>query len=461
MKKIYLVAFGLLMNAAFAQSFDTTFGTNGKLMQPNLGEFYSSTEVAGGKVIAAGSNSADDAVIVKFLENGAMDATFGTNGKVIINQYTGSGSFEEAAIPVELSSGKILVGYGYELDNGVDPYAWGTKIIRLNADGTVDTTFNNPMYYEPNNLYNFVVLPTGKILAVGGNYLRRFNADGSLDTTYGTGGTRTIAFDFESKILQSGSMIFLWDYTNNRIVKLANEESTSPVFYTPSGFNISEFEMKNNNIYVIGDNATITKLDTNLNPVTSYGVNGTANLSAANIPFFYDFQIQPGGSILFFNMHTDGTTHTRKISRVNPIGALDATFGTAGHFSYPFTDAGYGENHGQFFLNNFNGKLYIADFETDPGNNVILTRLNLAAETNLGVSEVASEKTVFAMENPVKDFIKGSENLKNPIIYSANGGVAKVLRNMNDSVSDLKPGIYILTGTDKTGKKVSEKFIKK
>jgi len=72
--------------------------------------------------------------------------------------------------------------------------------------------------------------------------LRRFNADGSLDTTYGTGGTRAIAFDFESKILQSGSMIFLWDYTNNRIVKLANEDSTSPVFYTPSGFNISEFE---------------------------------------------------------------------------------------------------------------------------------------------------------------------------------------------------------------------------
>ena len=34
----------------------------------------------------------------------------------------------EAAIPVELSNGKILVGYGYELDNGVDPYAFGTKI---------------------------------------------------------------------------------------------------------------------------------------------------------------------------------------------------------------------------------------------------------------------------------------------------------------------------------------------
>ncbi len=452
---------GLIFNAVSAQSFDNTFGTNGKLMQPNLGEFYSSTEVAGGKVIAAGDNSDDNAVIVKFLENGAMDPTFGTNGKVIINQYTGSGSFEEAAIPVELSNGKILVGYGYELDNGVDPYAFGTKIIRLNADGTIDGTFNNQMYYEPNNLYNFVVLPSGKILAAGDNFLRRFNADGSLDTTYGTGGTRTIAFDFESKILQSGAMIFLQDYLNNRIVKLANEESTSPVFYTPSGFNISEFEMKNNNIYVIGDNATITKLDINLNPVTSYGVNGTANLSAANIPFFYDFQIQPGGSILFFNMHTDGTTFTRRISRVNPIGALDATFGTAGHFSYPFTDAGYGENHGQFLLNNFNGKLYIADFETDPGNNVILTRLNLAAEASLGITESNPVESNFAMENPVKDFIKTSNSLNNIVIYSVSGAMVKMLRNTNESVSDLKPGVYILTGKDKAGKKVSQKFIKK
>ena len=112
-------------------------------------------------------------------------------------------------------------------------------------------------------------------------------------------------------------------------------------------------------------------------------------------------------------------------------------------------------------MNNFNGKLYIADFETDPGNNVILTRLNLAAETNLGVSEAASGKSVFAMENPVKDFIKTSNSLNNIVIYSVSGAMVKLLRNTNESVSDLKPGVYILTGTDKAGKKVSQKFIKK
>ena len=457
--KIYFLMCGLIFNAFSAQSFDTTFGTNGKLTQPNLGDFYSATEVAGGKVIAAGYNSEGNAVILKFLENGSMDATFGTNGKVVINQYTGSGSYEEAAIPVELSNGKILVGYGYELDNGVDPYYFGTKIIRMNADGTIDATFSNPMYTEPNMLYNFVVLPLGKILAAGDNFLRRFNADGSLDTTYGTGGTRAIAF--ESKILQTGSMIFLWDYTNNRIVKLANEESTSPVFYTPSGILIEDFEIKNNNIYIIGSNSKIIKLDINLNPVTAYGVNGTADLSTANITTFWDFEIQPGGSILFFNMESDGTTFTRKISRVNPMGALDTTFGSAGHFSYPFTDAGYGEYDGQILLNNFNGKLYIADLQEDPGDNVILTRLNLAAEASLGITESNPVESNFAMENPVKDFIKTSNSLNNIVIYSVSGAMVKMLRNTNESVSDLKPGVYILTGKDKAGKKVSQKFIKK
>lgn len=99
--KIYFLMCGLIFNAFSAQSFDTTFGTNGKLTQPNLGDFYSATEVAGGKVIAAGYNSDGNAVILKFLENGSMDTTFGINGKVVINQYTGSGSYEEAAIPVE------------------------------------------------------------------------------------------------------------------------------------------------------------------------------------------------------------------------------------------------------------------------------------------------------------------------------------------------------------------------
>ena len=160
-------------------------------------------------------------------------------------------------------------------------------------------------------------------------------------------------------------------------------------------------------------------------------------------------------------MESDGTTFTRKISRVNPMGALDTTFGTAGHFSYPFTDAGYGEYDGQILLNNFNGKLYIADLQEDPGDNVILTRLNLAAEASLGITESNPVESNFTMENPVKDFIKTSNSLNNIVIYSVSGAMVKLLRNTNESVSDLKPGVYILTGTDKAGKKVSQKFIKK
>ena len=75
-----------------------------------------------------------------------QDTSFGNGGKVILNQFALTDYYEDAGIPVELPNGKVLVGYAYEFDNGVDPEIFETKIVRLNADGSLDGTFNNPFY---------------------------------------------------------------------------------------------------------------------------------------------------------------------------------------------------------------------------------------------------------------------------------------------------------------------------
>ena len=86
-----------------------------------------------------------------------------------------------------LPDGKILVA-GYFLDTGK---VW--RIYRLNANGTIDRSFNEGNTSANNTVTSINVLPDNKIL-IGGffttyngiarNGIARINADGSLDTSF-------------------------------------------------------------------------------------------------------------------------------------------------------------------------------------------------------------------------------------------------------------------------------------
>ncbi|PYT01803.1 MAG: hypothetical protein DMF63_02890 [Acidobacteria bacterium] len=93
----------------------------------------------------------------------------------------------------ELPDGKILVGGDF---TEVQGYA-ASGLARLNADGSVDTSFNAPDFFSSlgigNAVYAIAIQPDGKIL-VGGQILgaapdatpgiRRLNADGSIDQSF-------------------------------------------------------------------------------------------------------------------------------------------------------------------------------------------------------------------------------------------------------------------------------------
>src|SRR2546429_1477456 len=70
----------------------------------------------------------------RLLSTGDLDPTFGTRGKVVIDQsYYPDIEVTDAALQRD---GKIIeVG---ELD------LWGLAVVRLNTDGTVDPTFTPP-----------------------------------------------------------------------------------------------------------------------------------------------------------------------------------------------------------------------------------------------------------------------------------------------------------------------------
>jgi uncharacterized delta-60 repeat protein len=104
-------------------------------------------------------------------------------------------------------------------------------IVRLNEDGTIDSSFAvNGLYYYSNPVaydlaYDIQILGDGKILAVGGHgpnlssadlFLVKLNSDGTPDTTFGDNGVvihaledgedyaRSIAITAEGKILIAG-----------------------------------------------------------------------------------------------------------------------------------------------------------------------------------------------------------------------------------------------------------------
>jgi uncharacterized delta-60 repeat protein len=124
-------------------------------------------------------------------EGGEKDLTFNAGG-------AGASNFVwSVALQPD---GKILIGGGFGNYNGAGP----SRITRLNADGTRDTTFNVGGTGADNIVMAVVVQPDGKIIIGGqftsyndnvpGNYLMRLNANGTPDTTFSAGGTGASSF---------------------------------------------------------------------------------------------------------------------------------------------------------------------------------------------------------------------------------------------------------------------------
>ena len=107
--------------------------------------------------------------------------------------------------------GKILIAGGVSIINGVPV----DQLARLNADGTLDASFDAPAPYSENQVRALEIQPDGKILVgtpyTAGGGVSRLNANGSLDNTL-----TTSSFDFglvfEIELLAGGRFIAVGDF---------------------------------------------------------------------------------------------------------------------------------------------------------------------------------------------------------------------------------------------------------
>ena len=197
---------------------------------------------ADGKVVISGDfnryNGRERIRIARLNTDGTLDESF--------NPGTGT-NWAPLGLAIQ-NDGKIIIGGDFVTYNGTPR----NNIARLNADGSLDTSFNPGSGAGPapgvwrGLVYSVAVQPDGKIL-IGGEFTRydgydrnriaRVNTDGSLDTSFNPGsgangdvGRNSIAVQPDGKILIAGAFTSYNGTLRNRITRLNSDGSLDATF---------------------------------------------------------------------------------------------------------------------------------------------------------------------------------------------------------------------------------------
>lgn len=147
------------------------------------------------------------------------------------------------------NDGKILVGGLFDqFNNGP---ALGVSAVRLNADGSLDNSFQTDASEVGGTVYKTFVLSDGKILCVGPTRIAwpinnsgviRLNADGSLDESFDMGGAGFNNAVIDGVLQPDGKLIVCGSFTQfnasplSRIARLNSDGSLDNTFNPGSGF---------------------------------------------------------------------------------------------------------------------------------------------------------------------------------------------------------------------------------
>ncbi|HZH35401.1 MAG TPA: LamG-like jellyroll fold domain-containing protein, partial [Pyrinomonadaceae bacterium] len=291
-------------------SFDTTFGTGGKVQTPigNGGDFANAVALqSDGKIVAAGytflNSSGDGFALARYNQDGTLDGTFGSGGKVL--SVIGSSLGSSSSVAVQ-SDGKIIVSGS----------ASSSKVLaRYNSDGSPDTTFGtNGVLAVP--VAGKVALQTDNKIVIGGSVisgstsqmaLARYNSDGSPDTTFGTNGLAATS------------------------VGTANSSAVSFAIQADGKIVAAGFASNGSN-----NDFALARFDANGALDTTYGTEGKVLTPIGNSgEIVRSATIQSDGKIVAVGESYNGSYNSFAAARYNPNGVLDTTFGTGGKIVTP------------------------------------------------------------------------------------------------------------------------------
>jgi len=343
-----------------------------------------------GKILVAGYTynwiTADsDFALVRYNRDGSLDATFGTNGKVITSVNT----YDSANRVTLQSDGKILVvGSG--------------SLLRYNSDGILDTTFSGDGIVSTYNSDLDVAVRAldGKIFVTGGAYftVECYNSNGSLDTTFSGDGISTsnipdysyssntsahansIALQDNGKVVLAGDIYFdgstntiIWNYD----IALVRYNSDGSLDTTFSGDGISAHHIsgdygddyaktvilqEDGKILVAG--SKLWRYNSNGSLDTTFDTDGLVSINIS----CNDVLLQNDGKILVVG------NSSAILKRYNSNGSLDTTFGSAGVVN---TGIGGGSDYTYNIALQSDGKILVSGTAAiGSGNAFVVARYN-------------------------------------------------------------------------------------
>ncbi|RTY96175.1 T9SS sorting signal type C domain-containing protein [Flavobacterium sp. GSP27] len=288
--------FFLFINVAFSQQgkSDVAFNTYDDGLQGDGFDGTIRTVVlqTDGKLIVGGDflnfNGASTPYLCRLLPDGSKDLSFNL----------GSGIEGKVYCSLIQPDGKIILGGSFVTFNGVNV----AKLIRLNADGTRDVTFNSSAGTTNNIIYSCDLQSDGSIVICGSftGYngvpaprVARILPNGNIDTGFAIGSgagslVEEIKIQADGKIILGGSFTSFNGTACGRIIRLNSNGTVDATFVQGAGF------------------------DDDVSALATQA----------------DGKILVGGVFLNFN-----GVKTSRIIRLNSDGSLDATFSTGSGFS--------------------------------------------------------------------------------------------------------------------------------
>jgi uncharacterized delta-60 repeat protein len=266
----------------------STFGTGGRLSTGECAKDFS--------VRSNGALDMLDASGLYLQFRDASGALVSTSGR-IFPVGTVDGYRSAASALLRLSNGQFMAGGYAGVCFACDPGDLDWALARLNADGSVDSSFANGLLRKPSqrNLRTLVELPDAKVLGAGhalafgdATELSRFDATG-LDFTYGLNAQVTV---------------------NLGVARIAVDST--------------------GRAYVVGQRGEVVRVNSNGT------VDGTYATATPTPPIMIDaIAVDSMGRVVVFG-GTQGQNSQAQIRRFTSAGALDTTFNGTGVVTFSF-----------------------------------------------------------------------------------------------------------------------------
>jgi uncharacterized delta-60 repeat protein len=376
-----------------------------------------------GKIVLVGSRvigSANHLALVRFLPDGSLDATFGTNG-IVTSAFLDSEIGEGVVLQEDLKI--VAVARAFIL-----PSTDVIEVVRYNPDGSLDPSFDFNGYAVTTigasaeglgiTLQTSLTDPT-KLVVVGtadmgfGGYdlaIVRYNPDGSLDTSFGGDGivTTDLSGDddgAESVLIQytgatpTGIVVSGWAtvsgyydfaaarYSLNGLLDSSFDgdgvviTAVSPPFVSSPDDAASGMIRSFGQIVLVGSaqnlraDCAVVRYNHNGSLDTSFDGDGIRLEDAGNHQAIgRDVLIQPDGRIVIAGVQRSYADRDFAVFRCLPDGSPDSSFNSAGWTIFP---VGFVQDEATTVSWQPDGKIVVAGYsESGADTNIALARLN-------------------------------------------------------------------------------------